>query len=234
MMIDSATHTPMGVSIPDSPRANRARTPRWFDLRLGLGVILVLGSVAVGARVVAAADDTAPVLVAVEDLAPGQALSNAVVETSDVRLTGAAELYLTGPVGSGYVITRPVSAGELVPQTAVAPLSELDELRYATVPLDSAETPSGLRSGDLVDVWLIQTDAGEGVGATALAEAVSVTEISRGSGTLGQSSAQTVVTLALSTADDPDSDLGALVASVLAAARSGQVYLTQRPHADVS
>jgi len=229
MMIDSATHTPNGVSIPDSPRANRARMPRWFDLRLGLGVILVLGSVAVGARVVAAADDTTAMLVATEDLAPGQALSGEVVEASDVRLAGAADLYLTGQVGDGYVVTRHVSAGELLPRAAVAPLAELEELRYVTVPLDSAETPSGLRSGDLVDVWLVPAEAG--AAATALAEAVSVTEVSRGSGTLGQSSALTVVTLALTTADEPAGDLVALVAGILAAARSGQVYLTQRPSA---
>lgn len=229
MMIDSATHTPTGVSIPDSPRGNRMRTPRWFDLRLGLGVILVLGSVAVGARVVAAADDTAPALVASEHLTPGQRLTGDMVQTSDVQLSSSGDMYLSGPVTDGYVVTRAVRAGELVPRTAVVPAGEVGEFQYVTMPLDSAETPSGLRGGDLIDVWLIPAEAQDGTAATPLAEAVSVTEVSRGSGTLGRSSARTVVTVALTGADDPDGDLPALVARILAAARSDQVYVTKRP-----
>lgn len=232
MMIDSATHTPTGVSIPDSPRANRMRTPRWFDLRLGLGVILVLGSVAVGARVMAAADDTSPALVASEQLAPGQRLTEDVVHTSAVQLSNSGDMYLTGPVADGYVVTRAVHAGELVPRAAVVPVADVGEFHYITLPLDSAETPSGLDGGDLVDVWLIPAEAKDGAAATTLAEAVSVTEVSRASGTLGRSSAQTVVTLALTGADDSDADLAALVARILAAARSDQVYVTKRPQTE--
>lgn len=232
MMIDSATHTPTGVSIPDSPRGNRMRTPRWFDLRLGLGVILVLGSVAVGARVVAAADETTPTLVAAENLTPGQRLTGDAVETSDVQLSGSGDMYLTGAVADGYVVTRAVRAGELVPRAAVAPAGEVGEFRYATLPLNSAETPPGLRGGDLVDLWLIPAESQDDTTVSSLAEAVSVTEVSRGSGTLGGSSAQTVVTLALTGADDPDGDLAALVARILAAARADQVYVTKRPQTE--
>lgn len=234
MMIDSASHTPTGASIPDSPRANRMRTPRWFDLRLGLGVILVLGSVAMGARIVAAADDTTPALIASQHLTPGQELTDGVVRTSDVQLSSTGEKYFTGPVPDGYVVTRAVRAGELVPRTAVAPAEQVGEFQYVTLPLDSAETPSGLRGGDLVDVWLIPAEGQDGAAATSLAGAVSVSEVSRGSGTLGRSSGQTVVTLALTGADDADGDLAALVARILTAARSDQVYVTKRPQPETS
>src|SRR3569833_1239839 len=40
---------------PGGPAPRRVRPPRWLDLRLVLGVLLVLGSVLVGARVVGAA-----------------------------------------------------------------------------------------------------------------------------------------------------------------------------------
>src|SRR3954452_22866223 len=46
---------------PAGPTPRRVRPPRWLDLRLVLGVLLVLGSVLLGARVVTAADATVPV-----------------------------------------------------------------------------------------------------------------------------------------------------------------------------
>lgn len=57
-----------------SPVPRRLRTPSWFDLRLVVGVVLVLGSVAAGAVVVSRADATRPMLVAVHDLAAGTVL----------------------------------------------------------------------------------------------------------------------------------------------------------------
>ena len=56
------------------PTPRRVRPPRWLDLRLVLGVLLVLGSVLLGARIVSAADATVPVWTAVRDLAPGTEL----------------------------------------------------------------------------------------------------------------------------------------------------------------
>ncbi len=53
---------------PAAPVARRVRPPRWLDLRLVLGVLLVLGSVLLGARVVGAADATVPVWAAAGDL----------------------------------------------------------------------------------------------------------------------------------------------------------------------
>ncbi len=41
---------------PGSPKAGRLATPGWVDGRLVLGVLLVLVSVVVGARVLSAAD----------------------------------------------------------------------------------------------------------------------------------------------------------------------------------
>src|SRR4051794_32919907 len=51
------------------PTPRRVRPPRWLDLRLVLGVLLVLASVLLGARVVGAADATVPVWAVTGDLA---------------------------------------------------------------------------------------------------------------------------------------------------------------------
>ena len=98
---------------------------RWLDLRLVTGLLLVLGSVVLGTRVIAAADDTVPVLVAATDLAPGQSLTTTMVETRQVGLAESLEgLYHTGQVGDGYVVVRLVSAGELLPRSAVAVVTD--------------------------------------------------------------------------------------------------------------
>src|SRR4051812_29815423 len=61
---------------PGGPVPRRVRPPRWLDLRLVLGVLLVLGSVLLGARVVTAADATVPVWSAAGNLAAGTVLSD--------------------------------------------------------------------------------------------------------------------------------------------------------------
>jgi Flp pilus assembly protein CpaB len=210
----------------ESPPATRLRKPSWFDLRLIIGLALVLGSVAVGARVIAAADDTAPVLVAASDIAAGQPLTDDLVETRNVALNDVSGEYFTGPVGHGYVTVRPVSAGELVPRAAVASADQVEDLRYVTLPIARNEAPQGLAAGALVDVWVTGTGSDGETSAIRLAEAVSVTGASGGSGSFGDSSAHVQVTLALAAGDD---DLDELTSAVLAAARSGEVYLAMLP-----
>ena len=87
------------------PVPRRTRPPRWLDLRLVLGVLLVLGSVLLGARVVGAADATVPVWAVTGDLAAGTELHAGDLRAVDVRLGDAADAYLststraTCPVG---------------------------------------------------------------------------------------------------------------------------------------
>ena len=67
------------------PAPRRVRPPRWLDLRLLLGILLVLGSVLLGARVVGAADATVPVWAAAGDLAAGTELDADDLVAVDVR-----------------------------------------------------------------------------------------------------------------------------------------------------
>ena len=57
---------------PDVPPALRGHRSGWRDPRLWIGVVLVAASVVVGARVLAAADDTVQVWAAAADLGAGQ------------------------------------------------------------------------------------------------------------------------------------------------------------------
>ena len=139
---------------PPSPQAARLGRARWSDPRVVGGVLLVCASVALGARVVAAADDSRPVWALTRDLAAGSTLTAADVTVRQVRLDGSVNPYLAAgatPVGS--VLRRDVAAGELLPATAVAAAGREPE-RFVTVPVGRDRLPLGLAPGQRVDVYV--------------------------------------------------------------------------------
>jgi hypothetical protein len=149
---------------PPAPIPRRARPPRWLDLRLVLGVLLVLGSVLLGARVVSAADATVPVWSVAGDLAAGTELAPDDLVAVDVRLDATAGAYLsTSTRPEGRVLARAVQAGELLPRSA---LEEPDELVQVALPVQAGYVPPSLARGQLVDVYALADPA-----AGAVAEA---------------------------------------------------------------
>lgn len=148
MGVGSAQNTP----VPGSPRPRRIAPPSWFDLRLVLGVALVLGSVLVGARVVSSAKHTYARVAVRHDLAPGTVLTAADVELAQVQLPGPGrKRYLRRVADAvGKQLNRPVAAGELLPVAAVgrpAPRTTV------TVPLASGTAPD-LRKGQRIEIWV--------------------------------------------------------------------------------
>ncbi len=138
-------------STPLSPQPRRARTPRWLDPRLIAGIVLVLGSVLLGAKVVSAADSTEPMWAAAHDLAPGSVLTAADLTAVRVRMPGGSGHYLGAGTGmAGKTVNRPLSAGELVPQSA---LTDTRPGTTVTVPLSSANAPKVSR-GQRVELWV--------------------------------------------------------------------------------
>jgi hypothetical protein len=142
---------------PVSPRANRLATPGWLDARLVLGVLLVLVSVVVGARVLSSADRSQTVWAAARDLAPGTELTEGDLTRARVRLFGDdPQRYLSGRGGvpAGYVLRRGVGAGELVPFAALTRPGEDVAYRHVTVPVARGHLPPGLAAGAQVDVYV--------------------------------------------------------------------------------
>jgi hypothetical protein len=145
-----------------APAARRVRAPRWLDLRLVLGVLLVLGSVLLGARVVGAADATVPVWSVTGDLAAGTVLSADDLLAVDVRLDSAASGYLSTTVDpAGRTLARAVGAGELLPGAA---LEETTDLVQVALPAQAGWVPPGLRRGQLVDVYAVADPAAGAAG----------------------------------------------------------------------
>lgn len=141
---------------PGSPRAARLAAPSWLDTRLVLGVLLVLVSVVVGARVLSAADRSQLVWTTARDLAPGSELTVDDMVAMPVRLFGNAERYLSAeqPPPVGYVLNRALGADELLPRDALAAPGRDVDFRGVTVNVRPGNVPPDLRSGEQVDVYV--------------------------------------------------------------------------------
>lgn len=138
------------VSAPSAPAARRLRRARLGDVRLWLGLALVVGSILAGVRIMSVDDDTVVVLRATRDLAAGSAPD----DLAPVRVSRAAagEGYLSQPPPAGEVLRWPIAAGELVPRSSIAAAAE-QQVREVTIPVDPLHAPPGLQAGDMVDVW---------------------------------------------------------------------------------
>ena len=143
---------------PPARRARRLERPGWRDLRLVVGLLLVLLSVAGGTRLMAALDDTTPVYAASRDLLPGQPVGQQDVVAVPVRMGDALARYVDGaaPLQQGTHLLRPVAAGELVPAAALGTARQALD-KTVSVPVDPT-TVSGLDSGSVVDVWVSHRD----------------------------------------------------------------------------
>ena len=150
------------VRPPASPRASRLATPGWLDGRLVLGVLLVLVSVVVGARVLSSADRSALVWAASKDLTAGTLLAEGDLEPVRVRLFESAGRYVGagGPPPVGYVVRRGLDAGELLPQGALERPRQA-ELRLVTVPVEAGHYPPDLQDDQRVDLWVTPRTAAD-------------------------------------------------------------------------
>jgi hypothetical protein len=146
------SRVPDPPEVPASPRPRRIAGPSWFDLRLVFGVLLVVGSVLLGARVVSTARDTQPRVAATHDLAAGTVLTSRDITIARVRLPGSADGAYVADLATavGKQVARPVSTGELVPRAALGtPTAQTT----VTVPFASGAAPD-LHKGERIEVWL--------------------------------------------------------------------------------
>lgn len=145
---------------PGSPPARRLRQPSWLDLRLVVGVLLVLVSVVLGARILAAADSSTRVWAVTGDLAEGTTLTTDDVRPVRVRLLDDADRYIaTTNSPAGRTISRSLGAGELLPRAA---LSSPPSGRLVSLPVPALHAPDSLRRGQRIDVYATTKATGSG------------------------------------------------------------------------
>jgi SAF domain len=197
---------------PASPQGARQRRTRWRDPRLWLGIVLVLASVAVGARVLASADDTVAVWEVAHDVPAGRE-----VDTSDLRVTqvhfdeaAVAEQYVPAgqPLGPGAHATRDLHAGEILAASAVSSAAT-PAIRELPLGVGAAHEPADLRAGDHVEVWAVPgSSTGDGTGGRSAPTLVlrDVTVLSVGSSGVGVSGERQVLV-----GLDPAVDIGSVL-----------------------
>jgi len=204
--------------------ARRAVAPRWTDTRLLLGVLLVLGSVVVGTRVVASAQQTRPVWATSRDLPAGVTLREDDLVLAQVRLDDASARYVgAGSSVAGRSLTRPVAAGELLPRSALDAGAARSPGHLLSLPVQTAHYPPGLGRGDVVDVYVTARDlsaTAQDAGSTGSARRVlsgaTVVDTEDASAGLRDPAATVAIVLEVPDGDVPD---------LVGALRSGDVDL---------
>ncbi|MDO4607262.1 MAG: hypothetical protein Q4B12_08080 [Bowdeniella nasicola] len=122
------------------------------DPRFLIGVLLVIGAVALGTWLVQRADERVPVWAASEPLTPGTPLTGHVTTVSvhpDV-----AHLYLPATQPADGTATRSIGSGELIARTAISTDAPEAPTRSVVIPLGTA-LPTNAGRGYSVDIWLV-------------------------------------------------------------------------------
>lgn len=197
----------ISMSERPSARAARIQKPTWRDSRLLVGILLVLGSIALGSYLMARADDRVPMYAAAGTLTPGQALSEQSVVRVDVQLGDGLTSYLSArePLPADRIVLREVRAGELVPASALGTPEEsgLAQLTIAVDPTSAAP----LLSGTIVDVFVNQPVEGvnnQYEGPELLLERVAVAAVDASGRGLGGSSRGAAVRVMVPIEQVPD------------------------------
>ncbi len=215
-----------GAALPDAPpQATRARSAGWRDPRLVLGVVIVAVCVLLGARLFAAADDTTAVWSLRHDVASGAVLDRADLAVTRVHFAGAgADRYLPASAepASGSVALHDLSAGELLPRSAVG---DAGGRALVEVPLSVApdDLPASVVRGATVDVWVTASGSatdGRARARLALEDVVVVAVPERGDSLAPQTTQQVIVGV-----DRADTDV---LADALGQLADGRVVVTRQ------
>lgn len=221
-MVRPTTKGEPTVSDLPAPSASRLSRARWLDARLLIGLLLVLLSVVVGAKVFADADQRVEVWSVTRDLGADSPLDGGDLQATAVNLSGATERYLSASQKlDGLVLTRPLGRGELVPVSAVATGGGAQKRRLV-IEVDRFGV-AGLQKGRVVDVYVVrETPSGEQPSPPQLVlSGVTVAEdVKSGGSAFGGSGSTAGVTLLVDQADVPE---------LIDAVAHGDVYVVQVP-----
>lgn len=151
-----------------SPPARRTRRPGWRDPRLAVGVLLLCGSVLLGARVLASADDTVAVWGTRSSLVRGQGVTTDDLVPVRVRFADAdaADRYVSAAdsLPDGTSLSRDVGAGELLAREALT-RDAAEQLVEVPLAVEATGIPASVGIGSRVDVWVTPADGARAAGA---------------------------------------------------------------------
>lgn len=198
--------SPARPGVPSAAAPRRLSRPRWLDPRIIIGLLLVIASVVVGAKVLGADRQTTGVWSASRALAPGTVLAVGDLVNVEVNLGATAGAYVgSADDMTGRILDRVLSPGELLPVDAVA--AAAPDQRLLTIGVAPSDMPAGVTHGSVVDLYLVRGgDAGDPeatavrVGTTITVQSVSGPS-SGGLSGAGSSKSQVTVQLPADAAD---------------------------------
>jgi hypothetical protein len=148
-----------------SPPALRPARNRWRDPRLVVGLAVVAVCALLGARALAAADDTVQVWAARVTLEAGQRVGPGDLVRREVRFAdqAGADRYLSpgSALPSDAAVDRRVGAGELLPRSALGGPAAAS-LTEVPLSVGTEAVPATVREGSVVDVWVTPQVPGSG------------------------------------------------------------------------
>ena len=168
--------------------SKRIRRPKWTDARLLIGAVLVVAAVLATYLLISAANATTRVWASAAPLVPGQVLAAEDLKVAEVNLAEVGDKYLSADAGipDDSSVRAVVAAGELLPASALAPISELDG-RIVAIDV-SGSVPTVVDTGSLVDVWAQPSAKGlddDSVDPEQIVESAPVSNIAREVGSFG-------------------------------------------------
>ena len=145
-----------------SPKASRQRLPRWLDPKLILGILLVLGSMAAGARILSDNNRTVEVWALKADLAADANITETSLVATSVRFTSKsnADQYVSAAkFPNGARMLRKVNKGEFLPRNAFTTEEDKSNLVDLPIPIAAQFIPAGVAVNKRVDVYVIPDEA---------------------------------------------------------------------------
>jgi hypothetical protein len=132
-----------------------------IDVRLVIGIVLVVGSIAGVLAVVSASDHRVTVFAASSSLSPGDRIDPGDLTLRQVSLDGSGGLYLApgGIPDEGLIAVAVVRAGELIPLSAVG--SRVGERSTSLVLNVDVRVSSAVVPGAFVDLWSAAAPSGD-------------------------------------------------------------------------
>ena len=141
--------------------AKRLRIVRWRDLRLWVGLAIMVVAMFAGAFLLSRGEQTTTVWRASSDLSIG---SVPMATPVTVALGEAQGQYLPASEPLTGQLRWPVAAGDLIPRGALG-YSPLLDARLVTLPVDPLHAPVHLATGDIVDIWSTPAEVAGGIAA---------------------------------------------------------------------
>ena len=203
--------------VPSAPSPRRISKPKWLNTRVVLGVLVVIGAVVLGARVVGAQRQLATVWATTTDLQAGTVLTGNDLAELEVNLNDTAGRYFgAGAPLVGKQLTRALGAGEIVPVAAVG--DPAADTRLLALAVAGDQMLPGLARGSVIDVYLT-TGSGTDLSTKLVAADLTVQEVtapsSGGLSSAGSSGYQVVVRLPTKAAQELVTQLSSGTVKVL-------------------